>query len=279
MHAFLRFPGNRRRALTLSYDDGVIFDKRLVEILNENGIKCTFNLNSGFYGNGPRRLTREDAVALFKNSGHEVALHGEHHYSLAEVDTASAVRDIMNDRADHERTYGTIVRGLAYANGSYNDEVVNLLRTCGVAYARTVSSTEKFDIPTDFLRWHPTAHHGNKNLMALCDKFLDAPNERWIWQKRPRLFYLWGHSYEFNDNDNWEIIEEFAKKMGGHEEVWYATNMEVYEYVTAFNNLVYSYDGKTVYNPSATDVWLCRFGKDLFVPAGKTVILEEIGQQ
>ena len=25
-----------------------------------------------------------------------------------------------------------------------------------------------------------------------------------------RLFYVWGHSYEFANNDNWEIIEEFC---------------------------------------------------------------------
>ena len=46
---FMRFPEGRDRALTLSYDDGVEQDARLMDILDENGIKATFNLNSGLY--------------------------------------------------------------------------------------------------------------------------------------------------------------------------------------------------------------------------------------
>ena len=65
MYAFLRFPGFKKKAFTLSYDDGVIFDKRLIEIFNENGLKATFNLNSGHFGEG-RRLSLEEAVELYK---------------------------------------------------------------------------------------------------------------------------------------------------------------------------------------------------------------------
>ena len=39
------FPGGRTKALTFSYDDGVIADRRLIEIFRENGLKGTFNLN------------------------------------------------------------------------------------------------------------------------------------------------------------------------------------------------------------------------------------------
>ena len=41
------FPGGKHKALTFSYDDGRIFDKRLIEIFNKNGMKGTFNLNAG----------------------------------------------------------------------------------------------------------------------------------------------------------------------------------------------------------------------------------------
>ena len=47
---FMRFPGNRPKAFTLSYDDGVVQDIRFMEILNRNGLKCTFNLNSELLG-------------------------------------------------------------------------------------------------------------------------------------------------------------------------------------------------------------------------------------
>ena len=46
---FLRFPGFKLKALTLSYDDGVVQDIRMIKILDKYGIKGTFNVNSGSY--------------------------------------------------------------------------------------------------------------------------------------------------------------------------------------------------------------------------------------
>jgi hypothetical protein len=71
-----------------------------------------------------------------------------------------------------------------------------------------------------------------------------------------KLFYVWGHSYEFDQCDNWEHMEKFLGKLAGHDDVWYATNGEIREYVDAYYRLIYSVDGKTVYNPSAIPVYL-----------------------
>ena len=49
MGIFMRFPGGKKKALTLSYDDGVEQDIRLIDIMKKNGLKGTFNLNSGCY--------------------------------------------------------------------------------------------------------------------------------------------------------------------------------------------------------------------------------------
>ena len=46
----LRFPGGKTRALTFSYDDGVLQDRRLVGILNDHGLRGTFNIGSGVLG-------------------------------------------------------------------------------------------------------------------------------------------------------------------------------------------------------------------------------------
>lgn len=37
----------KKKAVTFSYDDGVVQDIRFVELLNKYELKCTFNLNSG----------------------------------------------------------------------------------------------------------------------------------------------------------------------------------------------------------------------------------------
>lgn len=79
MYTFLRFPDFRRKVVTLSYDDGVTTDKRLVEILDRYGLKGTFNINSEIPPTG-RRMSMEEVKELFLHSRHEVAVHGAKHF-------------------------------------------------------------------------------------------------------------------------------------------------------------------------------------------------------
>jgi len=275
-YPFLRYPGFRMKAVTLSYDDGVIYDKKLIEIMAAHGLKGTFNINSGLFASRPgeRRMTAEEAIALYTSTGNEVAVHGCRHLSLAEVDSAMAANDVLTDRIALEKLLGIPVKGMAYANGSCSDSVVEILKTCGIEYSRTTVSTEKFDIPTDWLRLPATCHHGNPRLMELARQFIEAPQGRYYWSHTPQLFYLWGHSYEFNDNDNWHIIEEFASYVGGRDNVWYATNMEIYNYVKAYEALQFAADGSFVYNPGAQDVFISYIGREFQIPSGKVVSLQ-----
>ena len=41
-----------------------------------------------------------------------------------------------------------------------------------------------------------------------------------------KLMYVWGHSYEFDVNNNWDRIEEFCKMMSGKADIFYGTNRE-----------------------------------------------------
>ena len=100
-------------------------------------------------------------------------------------------------------------------------------------------------------------------------KFVEIPNKR----GDAEMFYLWGHSYEFDDNNNWDVIEKFAEYAGGHDHIWYATNIEIYDYVKAYERLQTSYDKKTIYNPSVTDVWV-QIGENVHhIKAGETLKL------
>lgn len=47
-----RFPGGLSHALTLSYDDGVETDRRLIDIMRAHGLKGTFNINAGYFAPG-----------------------------------------------------------------------------------------------------------------------------------------------------------------------------------------------------------------------------------
>lgn len=170
--------------------------------------------------------------------------------------------------------FGCVVKGMAYANGSYNDSVVETVRVCGIVYARTTVSTGDFRIPDDWLRMPATCHHRDARLMEYAEKFLTpADPGAYFWRQTPRLFYLWGHSYEFDDNDNWDVIQRFAARVGNRDDVWYATNGEIYEYVEAYRRLDFAADFTKVYNPSAKDVYIRHFGGNAVIPAGRTVQL------
>lgn len=276
---FLRFPGFKRKAVTLSYDDGIRQDKRLIEIMQKNGIKGTFNINSGMFSNelradGKGRMTKEEAVSLYSNSGMEVAVHGYKHRSLAEIDIAAATDDIITDRKELEEIFGCVIKGMAYANGSYSDKVVAMLDICGINYSRTTISTENFVIPEDWLRMPATCHHNNPKLMELAKAFVEEQEQAYYWRNFPKLFYLWGHSYEFDNCDNWNVIEEFCEYVGNRDDIYYATNGEIFDYVKAYDNLQFSAQGTMVYNPSAITVYINYYGENLAVEPGKTINLK-----
>ena len=83
------------------------------------------------------------------------------------------------------------------------------------------------------------------------------------------MLYVWGHSYEFDRNENWDLIERFCAEASGIEDCWYATNIEIYDYVMALRALEFSADRDMVYNPTATDVWIKVDGEACMIPAGK----------
>lgn len=277
-NTYMRFPDFKLKAVTLSYDDGVRQDKRLLSIMKKHGLKGTFNINSGLYstsynGEEKGRMTKAESLALYNDENVEVAVHGYKHLSLGSIDTALAVNDVITDRKELERDFHRVIKGMAYANGSYNDVAVDILRQCGIWYARTTVSTRNFNLPENWLKLHPTCHHNDPNLMELAKQFVERESAPYYWSNRPQMFYLWGHSYEFDNNDNWQVIEEFASYMGGRKDIWYATNGEIYEYVQACDRLEFSADATYVYNPSCLDVYIDYLGKKVVIPAGKTVQL------
>lgn len=64
-------------------------------------------------------------------------------------------------------------------------------------------------------------------------------------------------------------MEEFCKMAADQEDVWYATNIQIKDYVTAARSLVFSTDMHMAYNPSALDVWISVDGEPVCIRAGK----------
>ncbi|MDR1687505.1 MAG: polysaccharide deacetylase family protein [Clostridiales bacterium] len=258
------FPGGKKKAITLSYDDGFKPDVKLVEMLNKYDLKGTFHLNGGLLGTDGR-LCADEIIPLFK--GHEISAHALTHQSLTVCPREKLIDEIMKDREILERLTGKIIRGMSYPYGSVNDFVVEMIKSLGMEYSRTVHSTKYFHLPDDFLRWNATCHH-NESLHELTDIFLDDKN---IYSSR--LFYIWGHSFEFERDGNWDMMEEFCKKVSGREDVWFATNIEICDYLNAYRSLRFSADLKMVLNKSAMNVAAEIDGQAVEIPAGIEMVI------
>ena len=180
---------------------------------------------------------------------------------------------MLTDRRALEDMFGCLVRGHAYPYGDYNENVIEMLRLAGFVYARSVESSLNFRLPKDseWLCWKPTCHHLDPKFEELVEAFT-KPGAPFF---DGMLFYIWGHTYEFRQSpDGWERIEGYMKRLAHREDVWYATNIEVYDYITAYRSLIYYADGKTVYNPTQIDIYLKvqnNASENIVVPAGKTV--------
>lgn len=261
------FPGGKSHCLTFSYDDGVVQDRRLVEIFNRYGMKGTFHLNSARIASGSWKNIIEEEELTTLYAGHEIACHSAQHGFMDRMPQISVLHETLEDRIYLENKAGYLVRGMSYPNSGYNEMVKETLAACGIVYCRGTKSTNGFAMPEDYLEWQPSCHH--KGAPALVEPFLAA-------QKAPHrsmLFYIWGHSYEFDNDNNWDLIEGVCEKLSGLPDVWYATNIEIYEYKMAQNALRIAADESFIVNPTQTDCWIRYNWEPVYVPAGKTTKL------
>lgn len=265
-YRFLRFPGGKAKAVTFSYDDGSLSDIKLCEIMNRYGIKGTFNLCGSFIGEGESNRSFMSAAEIKEHilaSGHEIAVHGEYHRAPGKQRPIEIITDMLNCRLHLEDLFGGIIRGCAYpdsgitsyANGTDYESVKRVLEEIGIVYSRSLAGdNDRFELPQDWYNWIPTAHHSNPEVMNYIEKFNNLEIDPYSPRRTPKLFYLWGHSFEYQNN-GWELCENICKALSGNDEVWYATNIQIRDYVDAYMRLVYSADGNTVYNPTLFDIW------------------------
>lgn len=222
----------KKKAITFSYDDGVTQDVRLAALLHKYGLKATFNINSGLLGQEGyikfgdlgathTKVCARDVRAIYE--GHEIAAHTLVHKNLTTLPNEEVIREVEQDRLALCELAGYTVVGMAYPCGgeNNNEHVASLIRqNTGICYARTITCTESFLPPDNLWRLNPTVFHLDFDKMA-------ALAERFLRQEKAGLFYIWGHSYEFDIFNNWDAFEDFCRMVSGHADVFYGTNRQV----------------------------------------------------
>ncbi len=256
----------------MSYDDGRDCDIKLIDIFNKYNIKGTFHLNSGTieneesrkYDKYGRRVELSRVNEIYK--GHEVACHTVNHVSLTECPKSQALMEVYEDRKALEKSTKYPVRGMSYPYGCFDEKVKEVLKTCGIEYSRTVNDTHDFNIPDDFLEWNGTCRNIDEDLLKYGEDFLNFNTKRGI-----ALMYVWGHSYEFVRDNSWNKIEKFCNLMANKQDIWYATNIEIVDYLKAWDKLKFSIDGTFVYNPLHMSVWVVKDSKVYEIKGGQTI--------
>jgi peptidoglycan/xylan/chitin deacetylase (PgdA/CDA1 family) len=243
-----------QKYFTMSFDDGLEQDKRIIQILNRYGIKCTFNLNAGLFGT-QKRIGRIGNLGFleypegstgfktrFKNHDHhripvdeiaqvyegfEIASHGYKHEALALIKPEQMEESIRMDIEGLSKLTGYPIVGHAYPGGSSSDKVAACLKKHGIIYAREVLGTGSFSFPKDPLRYRSTSMVWNKKLFELADQFIAAEP-----QTDDLLFYIWGHGYELDfgtEMASWERFEKFCERIAGQKDIVYCTNKQAFE--------------------------------------------------
>jgi len=225
----------KMKAVTFSYDDGVVQDRRLVELFNRYGVKGTFNLNSEMFGKKhsrmygntlihPDRLERHEIVQLYE--GHEIAAHTLTHPQLPELSDEEVIRQVERDRLNLSELCGYEVVGLAFPGNipSSDERVERLVREhTGCRYARAAGATGGFAFPQDLYHIEQSVYHVFwDETMRLAKEFIALKPDT------PQVFFVMGHAYEFDVADWWQRMETFLQLISGHNDIFYGTNRQVF---------------------------------------------------
>lgn len=225
----------KNKILTFSYDDGVSQDIRLIGMLDKYGLKCTFNLNSGLLGNqnelvregvtiSHNKVSPKDVRAIYQ--GHEIAAHTVHHPFLPSFEQdADIIREVEEDRLRLSELAGYEVVGFAYPGGgvNFNRHIADvIMQSTGIKYCRTTVSSHSFDVQEDLSVFKPSVYHHREwdKLFELGEKFVDLKTDK------KQIFYVWGHSYEFDIHNTWDRFEEFCRLIAFKDDIAYLTNKE-----------------------------------------------------
>lgn len=264
------YPGGRKKAFNISYDDGVIQDIRFVQLLNRFGLKGTFNLNYGLMRSGftwvhecgmtVRRIPEDQVVALYQ--GHEVASHSYSHPYFDHMAETEILKELSSDKFFLEKLFGREVAGYATPFYYYSDLMESSVRHCGFAYARISEESNDYSVPDNFYRWRGSKFHWDADLEDFVRGFLEA-------EKELALCQLVGHSYDLDVMDQWERMERICRRVSENADVWPATHIEIVRYLNDMKRARIT--EHEIYNESGATLWFEMDGNTISLQPGEKI--------
>lgn len=230
-----------RLIVTTSWDDGSVLDLKLGALLTKYGIKSTF-----YIPNFSKRVTPLQKQQIRELAeGHEIGGHTVNHPHLTGIPLSEAVVEIADNKLYLEEILGKKIRMFGYPFGEFNEDTKNILKSCGYTGARTVqfnglaadcdpyefgvavtAVNSRKDYAGEILRYFPSV-----KVESLSDWEGRAKTLFDIGLKRGGVFHLWGHSWQIEENNDWEKLERVLKYVSNRAGVFYADNGETIDTV------------------------------------------------
>lgn len=262
------YPQGKSKAFNVSYDDGVLQDKELIDILNKYGIKGTFNLNSALMkqefawfhecGMVVKRLSDRLIRDVYK--GHEIASHTLNHPYMDHLSAEEILHEMAADRDNLQALSGTEISGFAVPFDHYSDLIRECAKIAGFEYVRTSKLSGSYTPPKDVYNWQAGIFHLSAELGSFVDGFLDTDEELALCQ-------IAGHSYDLDAERIWERIETLFAKVAADESVWFATHIELVRYLKAMGKAVVT--DKYIHNTSDRELWFEIDGQTKSLQSGE----------
>lgn len=232
--------GTPKKYFTLSFDDGITQDLRIIEIMKKYNMDCiTFNINTGLYGvrwdwvadavGKPGLLHQRFTKAEIQSGiydGFDVEVHTLQHGSLKNFAKKQVIREVGEDAKNITALIGIQPVGMAYPGGDteYTEQNIDwIMENTDIRFGRGITSHYSFKLPTYFMQWQPTCSFSDAQVMSLAKKFIAAE------ATEDMLFYVWGHGYELDLYNSWDRFEQLIKMMSEAEDVVCVTNAEFYQ--------------------------------------------------
>lgn len=197
------------KILVFSFDDGTIYDKKMVEVLHKYGFTATFNLNSElddfvwYSGDHEiRRLVLKDNIHLYDDF--EVASHSCHHPSLTDLDDEALRYEIGQDKKNLETLFGREVVSFAIPFTNFDERTKPLLKELGFTSFRIDEEADSFDYPSDPYAIKDHTLSFSKDPLEKLQEFINDPN-------KDSCFVYAGHSYDFEVRNSWGKFERFCQ--------------------------------------------------------------------
>ena len=232
--------------ITTSWDDGHPLDSRLMENLQKNKIPGTFYIP----------LTNQENPVMDKESIKELSKffeiggHTLNHKILTQLDDKSINYEISKGKEELEKICGEI-HSFAYPRGQYNKKIMNAIIDAGFKGARTAELLH-IKIKNNF-EYHPTIQAVNRTFFSKGKQLIKSDSQSMIlylikkgvikndWYQIAKntldyvlenggIWHLWGHSWEIEQNDDWEKLDSilnYAYVKGKEFGAEFLTNAEI----------------------------------------------------